>query len=121
MPHHITHPKVIPSAGNMAKLIEEFAGNANTGTSEVSIARMKSPAGWYEPAQTPEFNEYTLVLKGALHVRTKSGTFVVRTNEAFIAEKGEAVQYSTPESGGAEYIAVCIPAFSPETVHRTDE
>lgn len=116
----IPTPTKIPAAGNMPKVIEEFIGRVNSRTSEVSIARMKSPSGWIEPAQTPEFNEYILVLKGQLHVIKNGELIVVRADEAFIAEKGATVQYSTPDPEGAEYIAVCVPGFSAETVHRHD-
>ena len=109
-------PTVIKAAGNPPKEIQEFIGRVNTGTSEVSIAKMISPAGWEEPGQTPQFNEYTLVLKGSLHVRLKDSIIVVKAGQAFMAQAGEWVQYETPE--GAEYIATCIPAFSPQTVHR---
>ena len=117
---HIKKPTEIKAAGNKVKLIEEFIGNANTDTSEVSIARMKSPPGWEEPPQTPEFNEYTLVLKGSLHIKTNNKEFIVNANEAFIAKKRTRVQYSTPGAEGAEYISICLPAFTPETVHRDD-
>jgi ethanolamine utilization protein EutQ (cupin superfamily) len=113
---HIKTPTVIQAAGNKPKVIEEFIGRVNSGTDAVSIARMKSPAGWEEPGQTPEFDEYTVVLSGFLRVATKDGSVDVRAGEAVIAQKGEWVKYSTPE--GAEYIAVCLPAFSPESVHR---
>ena len=116
MPVHIKRPIVIKAAGNKPKVIEEFVGRVNTQTEAASIARMKSPAGWSEPGQTPEFNEYTLVLSGMLRVATKDKSFDIRAGEAIIALHGEWVQYSTPE--GAEYIAVCLPAFSPEAAHR---
>ena len=118
MARHIKKPTEIEAAGTGGKLIREFAGMVNTATWDVSIARMKSPKGWEEPAQVPEFDEYTLVLEGMVRVETDTGRFEVRRNELFVAQKGERVRYSTPEDGGAEYIAVCIPAFSPETVHR---
>jgi ethanolamine utilization protein EutQ (cupin superfamily) len=92
----------------------------NSGNNDVSIARMQSPSGWTEPAQTPEFDEYTLVIKGEVHVKTDKETIIVKGGEAFIAQKGEKVQYSTPGAEGAEYVAVCIPAFSPDTVHREE-
>ena len=117
---HIQKPKEIPAAGTKPKMIEEFIGRINSSTDEVSIARMKSPSGWIEPPQTPEFNEYTIVLRGSLHIRKENKEIIVSANEAFIAEKGIEVQYSTPGSEGAEYIAVCVPAFSMEKVHRTD-
>lgn len=109
-------PTVIKAAGVPPKEIQEFIGRVNTGTAEVSIARMLSPPGWTEPGQTPHFNEYTLVLKGALHVRLRDRTLVVHAGQAVIVQAGDWVQYHTPE--GAEYIATCVPAFAPETVHR---
>lgn len=118
MPQHIKTPTKITAAGNMPKIIEEFIGNVNTGTSAVSIARMKSPSGWEEPGQCPEFDEYSIVIKGMLKVTDKSGSFEVQANEAIHSPAGEWVQYSTPGPEGAEYIAVCLPAFSPETVRR---
>lgn len=118
MPHHIAKPTRVEAAGVPPKTIEEFIGRVNSGTTAVSIAHMRSPEGWSEPAQTPEFDEYTLVLHGMLRVTHKQGAMNVREGEAVIAHRGEWVQYSSPEPGGAEYIAVCIPAFSPKTVHR---
>ena len=118
MPTLISNPTVIQSAGNKPKLIEEFIGHVNSKTEMASIAKMKSPPGWVEPGQTPEFDEFTVVLKGLLRVASKSGTFDVRAGQAVIAYRGEWVQYSTPEPEGAEYVAICIPAFSPQTVHR---
>ncbi len=118
MPTLIASPTVIKAAGNKPKLIEEFVGRVNSRTEAVSIARMTSPAGWVEPGQTPEFDEFTVVLRGLLRVASMSGTLDVRAGQAVIAPRGEWVQYSTPEPDGAEYIAVCSPAFSPETVHR---
>ena len=118
---HIKKPTQIKSAGTKPKIINEYIGLINSGTSDVSIARMKSPQGWKEPAQTPDFDEYTLVLAGEVHVTTPDITFIIKAGEAFIAEKGKKVQYSTPGSIGAEYIAVCLPAFTPDTVHRKDE
>jgi ethanolamine utilization protein EutQ (cupin superfamily) len=112
----IEAPTVVEAAGNKPKRIEEFVGRVNSGTPGVSIARMKSPPGWQEPGQTPEFDEYTLVLSGALHVETKRGTLQVRAGQAVHAPAGEWVRYGTPE--GAEYVAVCLPAFSPAIVHR---
>ena len=111
-------PAIIKAAGNKPKIIEEYIGRVNSNTKQLSIARMKSPEGWVEPAQTPEFDEYTVVLKGMLRVTTKSDSFDVGEGQAVIVEKGEWVTYSTPRSGGAEYVAVCMPAFSPEIVHR---
>jgi mannose-6-phosphate isomerase-like protein (cupin superfamily) len=118
MPTLISTPTVIEAAGNKPKLIEEFIGRVNSRTEATSIARMKSPGGWVEPGQTPEFDEFTVVLRGTLRVVTKSGTLDVRAGQAVIAHRGEWVQYSSPEADGAEYIAVCLPAFSPQTVHR---
>jgi len=120
MPKHITKPSIIKAAGNRPKVIEEYIGRANSGTDPVSVARMKSPGGWLEPGQTPEFDEYTVVLKGMLRVTTKDGATDVHAGEAVIVEKGEWIQYSTPDPDGAEYIAVCLPAFSLETVHRDE-
>jgi hypothetical protein len=111
-------PTRIAAAGNKPKIIEEFVGRVNTGTAEVSIARMRSPLGWEEPGQTPQFDEYTVVLSGLLQVRTRESVFKIMAGQAFVARRGEWVQYSTPEGDGAEYIAVCLPAFSPDTVHR---
>lgn len=114
----IDQPSVIEAAGTKPKLIQEFIGRVNSKTETVSIARMKSPAGWVEPGQRPEFDEYTLVLKGSLQVETENETILVNANEAIITHAGEWVRYSTPGPDGAEYIAVCLPAFSPHTVHR---
>jgi quercetin dioxygenase-like cupin family protein len=114
----IERPTAIKAAGTPQKEIQEFIGRVNTGTTEVSIARMRSPQGWTEPVQTPEFNEYTVVLKGALHVTLQGQEWVVKAGQAILVEAGDAVQYSTPERDGAEYMAVCVPAFSPQTVHR---
>ena len=118
MPRLISNPTVITAAGNKPKKIEEFIGRVNSQTQDVSIARMKSPQGWVEPGQTPAFDEYTVVLKGSLCVKHKTGTIDVTAGQAVIANAGEWVQYSTPGPEGAEYIAVCVPAFSPETVKR---
>jgi mannose-6-phosphate isomerase-like protein (cupin superfamily) len=118
MPTLINTPTRIQAAGTKPKIIEEFIGRVNSRTSSVSIARMKSPSGWLEPGQTPEFDEYTVVLHGMLRVTTKDGTIDVTAGQAIIAHRGEWVQYSTPGPEGAEYLAVCLPAFSPETVHR---
>jgi quercetin dioxygenase-like cupin family protein len=118
MPKLVERPVVIAAAGNKPKVIEEYAGRPSTGTTEVSVARMRSPAGWVEPGQRPEFREITLVLEGALHVEHDGGTLVVRAGQAVITEPGEWVRYSSPDEGGAEYVAVCLPAFSPDTVHR---
>lgn len=118
MANHIVRPSIVKAAGNKPKIIEEFIGRVNSRTDAVSVARMKSPSGWVEPGQTPEFDEYTVVLRGMLRVTTREGTIDVRAGEAVIANRGEWVQYSTPTAEGAEYIAVCVPAFSPESVHR---
>ena len=114
----IEAPKKIEAQGNRPKIIEEFIGRVNSSNDNVSIARMKSPEGWEESGQTPEFNEYTVVLNGKLKVETKNKTVVIEAGQAIIADKGEWVRYSTPFKGGAEYVAVCLPAFSPDTVHR---
>jgi len=114
----IESPTVIEAAGNKPKLIEEFIGRVNSGTTALSIARMTSPEGWAEPGQTPEFNEYTLVLKGMLRVESADGATEVRAGQAVVTPGGTWVRYSTPEPGGAEYLAVCLPGFSPATVHR---
>lgn len=118
MPTFINSPTRIQAMGNKPKIIEEFIGRVNSTTSALSIARMKSPSGWLEPGQTPEFDEYTVVLHGLLRVTTKSGEVDVAAGQAIVAHRGEWVQYSTPGPDGAEYISVCLPAFSPETVHR---
>ena len=120
MTTHVKTPTIIQAHGIMPKDIEEFIGRVNTGTTDVSVARMKSPAGWTEPGQTPEFTEYTVVLQGTLRVTTKDQTLDVRAGESVIAERGEWVKYSSPAQAGAEYISVCVPAFSPETVHRDE-
>jgi mannose-6-phosphate isomerase-like protein (cupin superfamily) len=114
----IEKPSVIQAAGNQPKRIEEFVGLVNSGTAQVSIARMQSPSGWIEPGQTPEFDEYTLVLTGMLQVETKTKVYEVHAGEAIIASRGEWVRYSSPGPQGAEYIAICLPAFTPLTVHR---
>lgn len=111
---------VVESGGNIPMLIEEFAGCVNSSTSEVSIARLKSPGGWIESRQTPEFDEYSIVLSGVLYVTTECGTIVAKSGETVITYRGEWVQYSTPEPDGAEYIAVCIPAFSMDLAHREE-
>ena len=116
----IKEPSIIKAAGNKPKTIEEFIGRLNSQTEEVSIARMKSPGGWTEAGQRPEFDEYTVVLQGVLRVKSESETIDVKAGEVVIAHRGEWVQYSTPEAEGAEYIAVCIPAFSPDIVHRDE-
>jgi mannose-6-phosphate isomerase-like protein (cupin superfamily) len=116
----VSGPSVITAAGTPPKLIEEFIGRVNTKTSTVSIARMRSPEGWEEPGQTPEFDEYTVVLKGSLRVETRGSTVTVRAGQGIILRAGEWVRYSSPDPGGAEYVAVCLPAFSPDSVHRED-
>ena len=118
MPDLIEKPTIVAAAGNLPKRIAEYVGRVNSATEAVSIARMESPAGWTEPRQTPEFDEYTVVLRGTLRVETKSGAIDVKAGQAIAVHRGECVRYSTPELGGAEYIAVCIPAFSPDLVHR---
>jgi mannose-6-phosphate isomerase-like protein (cupin superfamily) len=120
MPTHLHHPIVVEAAGNKPKRhsIEEYVGRLNSQTTAVSVARMQSPGGWVEPGQTPTFDEYTVMLRGMLRVTSKSGVIDVRTGQAVITHAGEWVQYSTPDADGAEYIAVCVPAFSMETVHR---
>jgi mannose-6-phosphate isomerase-like protein (cupin superfamily) len=120
MPKLISGPTVVQAAGNKPKTIEEFIGRVNSGTSAVSIARMQSPSGWIEPGQTPEFDEYTLVLKGMVQVESRDGVLEVHADQAVIVRKGEWVRYSSPGPEGAEYVAVCLPAFSPETVHRDE-
>lgn len=121
MVKRIDAPRVIEAAGNKPKIIEEFIGRVASGTDAISVARMRSPSGWVEPGQTPEFDEYTLVLRGMLRVSTRNGDVDVRAGQAVITPKGEWVRYSTPEAEGAEYVAVCLPAFSPNTVHRDVE
>jgi ethanolamine utilization protein EutQ len=120
MPTLIPQPTRIRSAGNKPKLIDEYIGRVNTKTSSASVAHMHSPQGWVEPGQTPEFDEFTIVLKGLLRVEHKSGTLDVAAGQAVIAYAGEWIRYSTPEEAGAEYIAVCLPAFSMESVHRDE-
>jgi mannose-6-phosphate isomerase-like protein (cupin superfamily) len=116
----INKPAVIPAAGNKPKVIAEYIGNVNSANSNVSIAKMVSPDGWVEPGQTPEFDEFTVVLKGTLKIETKSETLFVKAGQAVIAHKGEWVRYSSPQPEGAEYIAVCVPAFAPDAVHRDE-
>jgi quercetin dioxygenase-like cupin family protein len=118
---HVKSPSEIKAAGNKEKIIKEYFGRVNSKTSEVSIALMKSPEGWEEPGQAPDFNEYTLVLKGKLKISTGSEEIIVSEGEAIVTNKGEWVKYSSPFAGGAEYIAVCVPAFSPDIVHRDNE
>jgi mannose-6-phosphate isomerase-like protein (cupin superfamily) len=114
----ISQPAVIAAAGNKPKRIAEYVGRVNSSTASVSIAHMVSPEGWLEPGQTPDFDEYTLVLSGVLRVETASGVLDVQAGQAVIAARGEWVRYSSPAAGGAEYVAVCLPAFSPLTVNR---
>jgi mannose-6-phosphate isomerase-like protein (cupin superfamily) len=118
MPTLIPHPTRIESSGTKPKVIEEYVGRVNTKTSAISIAHMRSPEAWEEPGQTPEFDEYTVVLRGTLRVHHKSGILDVAAGQAVLAHAGEWIRYSTPFPGGAEYIAICLNAFSPETVHR---
>lgn len=118
MPQLIDKPAIIKAAGNKPKIIEEYAGRVNSAHEQLSVARMKSPAGWTEPGQRPEFEEVTVVLSGMLRVEYEGGVLEVRAGQAVVAKPGEWVRYSTPEPDGAEYIAGCLPAFSPETVHR---
>ena len=120
MATYIPQPTKIQAAGQPPKSIEEFIGRVNSRTAEVSIARMVSPTGWTEPGQTPEFDEFTVVLRGSLHVKLKDAVFDIAAGQAIIVQSGEWVQYSSPAPGGAEYVAVCLPSFSPGTVHRDD-
>jgi mannose-6-phosphate isomerase-like protein (cupin superfamily) len=120
MIQHIKTPALIKAAGNKEKRIEEFFGRVNSETTEVSIAKMTSPEGWIEPGQCPEFNEYTLVLKGSLKIVTREKEFVVSEGQAILTSKGEWVQYSSPFAGGAEYVAICLPAFSIDMVKRDE-
>ena len=121
MPTLIKQPSRIEAAGNKPKLIDEYIGSISSGTSSVSIAHMRSPGGWQEPGQTPTFDEYTVVLRGVLRVEHHGGAIDVRAGQAIISHGGEWVRYSSPEPEGAEYLAVCLPAFSPSTVHRDSE
>jgi mannose-6-phosphate isomerase-like protein (cupin superfamily) len=118
MPTHLKAPTRVLAAGNKPKSIDEYVGRVNSATSGVSIAHMRSPAGWEEPGQRPEFDEYTVVLRGMLRVEHEGGAIEVRAGEAVVAHAGEWVRYGSPEAEGAEYVAVCLPAFSPDTVHR---
>ncbi len=118
MPTFLAQPTRIQAAGTKPKLIDEYIGRINSRTGSVSVAHMRSPEGWEEPGQTPEFDEFTVVLKGTLRVKHAQGEQDVAAGQAIIAHAGEWIQYSTPHQGGAEYIAVCLPAFSPQTVHR---
>ncbi len=121
MPTLIEKPSRIEAAGNKPKLIDEYVGRMNSGNEAVSIAHMRSSGGWVEPGQTPEFDEYTIVLKGMLRVESHNGDMDVHAGQAVICPKGEWIRYSTPNDDGAEYIAVCLPAFSMDTVHRDAE
>lgn len=116
MPTLIERPTRVAAAGNLPKIIDEYVGHLNTREGRLSVAHMRSPSGWEEPGQTPEFEEYTLVLRGRIIVRHKDGELEVSAGQAIVTHPGEWIQYSTPE--GAEYIAICLPAFSPDTVHR---
>ena len=121
MPALIESPSTVAAAGTKPKLIEEFVGRVNTGEERLSIARMDSPAGWVEPGQRPEFEEVTVVLSGMVRVEYEGGSLEVRAGQSVVSAPGEWIRYSTPEAGGAEYVAVCLPAFSPATVHRDPE
>jgi ethanolamine utilization protein EutQ (cupin superfamily) len=118
MPELIESPSRVEAAGTKPKLIDEYAGRVNTGEERLSVAHMRSPAGWLEPGQRPDFDEYTLVIGGVLEVEHEGGSLTVAAGQAVLARAGEWVRYSTPE--GAEYVSVCLPAFSPETVHRDE-
>ena len=120
MPHLIESPSIIQSAGNKPKRIEEYAGQVNSNHSSVSVAKMISPSGWEEPGQRPEFEEITVVLKGTLRVEFENGVLEVSAGQGVVTQPGEWVRYSTPGPDGAEYVAVCLPAFSPDTVHRDE-
>lgn len=120
MPKRIESPTIVQAAGNKPKKIEEFAGRVNTGHAGVSVARMRSPSGWSEPGQRPEFDEITVVLRGAVYVEHEGGALDVRAGQAVMVRKGEWIRYSTPDPAGAEYVAICLPAFSPDTVHRDE-
>ena len=120
MPTLISAPSVIQAAGNKPKIIEEFVGRVNSKTESVSVARMKSPGGWVEPGQTPDFDEYTVVLRGKLVVTSGNDAIEVLAGQAVVVHRGEWVQYSTPAPEGAEYVAICLPAFSMESVHRDE-
>ena len=121
MPRLIDAPTVVQAAGNKPKRIEEFAGRVNSGHDDVSVARMQSPEGWLEPGQRPEFEEITVVLSGTVRVEYEGGSIDVAAGQAVVTAPGEWIRYSTPHAGGAEYIAVCLPAFSPDTVHRDED
>jgi len=121
MPELIENPSRVEAAGTKPKLIDEFVGRVNTGEERLSVARMNSPQGWLEPGQRPDFDEWTLVLDGTLTVEHETGSVDVRAGQGILVRGGEWVRYSTPYPGGAEYVAVCLPAFSPDTVHRDDD
>jgi mannose-6-phosphate isomerase-like protein (cupin superfamily) len=121
MPELIGNPSRVEAAGTKPKLIDEFVGRVNTGEERLSVARMNSPQGWVEPGQRPDFDEWTLVLDGTLTVEHEAGSVDVGAGQAILVRGGEWVRYSTPYAGGAEYLAVCLPAFSPDTVHRDDD
>jgi mannose-6-phosphate isomerase-like protein (cupin superfamily) len=121
MPELIENPSRVEAAGTKPKLIDEFVGRVNTGEERVSVARMNSPQGWVEPGQRPDCDEWTLVLDGTLSVEHEAGSLDVRAGQAILVRGGEWVRYSTPYPGGAEYVAVCLPAFAPDTVHRDDD
>ena len=116
----IHSPTLIKSEGNKPKVIEEYIGQVNSGNAQISVAKMRSPGGWLEPGQTPEFDEYTVVIAGTLRVETREGAVDINAGEAVITAKGEWVRYSSPTEEGAEYLAVCLPAFDPQTVHRDE-
>ena len=120
MAKKIIKPTIIKAAGNKEKIIQEFFGAVNSGNKNVSIAIMNSPGGWIEPGQKPEFDEYTVVISGVLHLKTETGEFDINEGEAVLVNKNEWVQYSSPNVGGAKYVSVCIPAFTPITVHRDE-
>jgi ethanolamine utilization protein EutQ len=120
VPTLIAKPTRVEAAGNKPKLIDEYVGRVNSATSQTSVAHMRSPGGWQEPGQTPEFDEFTVVLRGMLRVEHRGGSLDVRAGQAVIAHRGEWVRYSTPEADGAEYMAVCLPAFALDTVHRDE-
>lgn len=119
-PTLIAQPSIVEAAGNKPKIIREFVGRVNSATSALSIAQMQSPGGWLEPGQNPEFDEYTLVLRGTVHVTYRGGALDVRAGQTVVAPAGEWVQYSTPDPEGADYVSVCVPAFAPDLVHRDD-
>jgi mannose-6-phosphate isomerase-like protein (cupin superfamily) len=121
MPELIGNPSRVEAAGTKPKVIDEFVGRVNTGEERLSVARMNSPQGWVEPGQRPDFDEWTLVLDGTLTVEHEAGSVDVGAGQAILVRGGEWVRYSTPYAGGAEYLAVCLPAFSPDTVHRDDD